>query len=242
MKSRNERSRPRDQHEILDMSDDAARAAEDLNRWMVGSGWAVAFRRSSEDYVVYEDAARPSGPTTSICYGIGVPSAEADDTTIDMKPQQEPSTQEVLAGLVERVTFHNDDNGGAWVAHLTAGSLVPLGFEAFSSPILDTFKFCQFLAKIAHCFAFDVLGDGFAPKLLDLITTEARSARYDLVGGMPSDTTPSDNLHELELNWHQFNGIDYALVKIRLFANLGAPTYVVVAGTAKAVCRQEATS
>src|SRR5436190_3821522 len=28
-----------------------------------------------------------------------------------MKPQQEPSTREVLAGLVERVTFHNDDNG-----------------------------------------------------------------------------------------------------------------------------------
>src|SRR6476646_5661653 len=28
-----------------------------------------------------------------------------------MKPQQEPSTQEVLAGLVERVTFHNDGNG-----------------------------------------------------------------------------------------------------------------------------------
>jgi len=38
-------------------------------------------------------------------------SAEADDRTIEMKPQQEPSTQEVLAGLVERVTFHNDDNG-----------------------------------------------------------------------------------------------------------------------------------
>jgi hypothetical protein len=29
-------------------------------------------------------------------------SAEADNRTIDMKPQQEPSTQEVLAGLVER--------------------------------------------------------------------------------------------------------------------------------------------
>ena len=40
-----------------------------------------------------------------------MPDAEADDTMIDMKPQQEPSTQEVLAGLVERVTFHNDDNG-----------------------------------------------------------------------------------------------------------------------------------
>jgi exodeoxyribonuclease V alpha subunit len=28
-----------------------------------------------------------------------------------MKPQREPSTQEVLAGLVERVTFHNSENG-----------------------------------------------------------------------------------------------------------------------------------
>ena len=55
--------------------------------------------------------AQTSGPATSICHGIGVPNAKADDTTVDMKPQQEPSTQEVLAGLVERVTFHNDDNG-----------------------------------------------------------------------------------------------------------------------------------
>ncbi len=28
-----------------------------------------------------------------------------------MKPTSEPSTQEVLAGLVERVTFHNAENG-----------------------------------------------------------------------------------------------------------------------------------
>ena len=28
-----------------------------------------------------------------------------------MKAQQEPSAQEVLAGLVERVTFHNAENG-----------------------------------------------------------------------------------------------------------------------------------
>ena len=33
-----------------------------------------------------------------------MPRAEADDKRIDMKPQQEPSTLEVLAGLVERVT------------------------------------------------------------------------------------------------------------------------------------------
>src|SRR5271169_4835485 len=40
-----------------------------------------------------------------------MPTAEADNRTIEMKPQQEPSTQEVLAGLVERVTFHNDESG-----------------------------------------------------------------------------------------------------------------------------------
>jgi exodeoxyribonuclease V alpha subunit len=28
-----------------------------------------------------------------------------------MTPRPEPSTQEVLAGLVERVTFHNEENG-----------------------------------------------------------------------------------------------------------------------------------
>ena len=33
------------------------------------------------------------------------------DYRIDMKPQPEPSTQEVLAGLVERVTYHNAENG-----------------------------------------------------------------------------------------------------------------------------------
>src|SRR5579864_5170921 len=34
-----------------------------------------------------------------------------NDATIRMKPQMAPSAQEVLAGLVERVTFHNAENG-----------------------------------------------------------------------------------------------------------------------------------
>ena len=32
--------------------------SEDLNRWMVGNGWAVAYRRYSVDYVTDEDTAR----------------------------------------------------------------------------------------------------------------------------------------------------------------------------------------
>ena len=37
------------------------------------------------------------------------PGAATGDATIDMKPQ--PFTQDVLAGLVERVTYHNSENG-----------------------------------------------------------------------------------------------------------------------------------
>ena len=52
-----------------------------------------------------------SGRATSICFGIGAPSDRTDDVTIAMKPQPEPSAQEVLAGLIERVTYHNAENG-----------------------------------------------------------------------------------------------------------------------------------
>ncbi len=36
---------------------------------------------------------------------------EKKDPAVRMKSNPEPSTQEVLAGLVERVTFHNPENG-----------------------------------------------------------------------------------------------------------------------------------
>src|SRR6266481_3941317 len=35
----------------------------------------------------------------------------APTVATQMRPQQEPSTQEILAGFVERVTFHNSENG-----------------------------------------------------------------------------------------------------------------------------------
>jgi exodeoxyribonuclease V alpha subunit len=47
----------------------------------------------------------------SKCYGIGGRCSVAVDAILDMKPQAEQSAQEVLAGLVERVTYHNAENG-----------------------------------------------------------------------------------------------------------------------------------
>jgi exodeoxyribonuclease V alpha subunit len=42
---------------------------------------------------------------------LGAQQAKPDDATIRMMPQPERLSQEVLAGLVERVTFHNAENG-----------------------------------------------------------------------------------------------------------------------------------
>jgi hypothetical protein len=124
---------------------------------------------------------------------------------------------------------------GAWFTHLNSQeNLSPPGFQSFASPILDTFKFSQFLAKIAHGFAIDAFGEEFTPVLLEMIKEEKPSdPRYDLIGGA-DESSPSDYLHELTAEWQPANGTQYAVVKIRLFGNLGAPSYFVVAGPAKA--------
>ena len=41
----------------------------------------------------------------------GGTSRNTRDATIEMKPQPQTSSQEVLAGLIERVTYHNAENG-----------------------------------------------------------------------------------------------------------------------------------
>ena len=75
---------------------------EDLNRWMVANGWAVAYRRYSLDYAADEAAARPSG--INIWSGsFDMPwnwraQPEIDDVTVDMKPQPEASKAESSGG------------------------------------------------------------------------------------------------------------------------------------------------
>jgi len=52
-------------------------------------------------------------PSRNISLGWLAVSGTRDDVTIQMKSQPQPTTQEVLMGPVERVTFHNDDSGFA---------------------------------------------------------------------------------------------------------------------------------
>jgi hypothetical protein len=126
------------------------------------------------------------------------------------------------------------DMRGAWYIQLSSGSPIPQGFQSFASPVLDTFKFCQFLAKIAHCFAVDQLADRFTPLLLDVIKKTPIAMPHDLVGGELTTKPPTTNLHELDLHSVNVGSVEYVVVRIRLFANLGAPTYAVVAGISNA--------
>lgn len=155
------------------------------------------------------------------------------DITVTLPVAEAPAVLFLLnlgpPGILAQRPTHVADVRGAWFVHLK-GPLVPQGFTSLASPILDTFKFCQFLAKIAHCFATDVLGDEFKPMLLDLIRNEPRDARYDLVGGTLLNEPATGNLHELALESRKVESASYVVVKIRLFASLGAPTYLVVAG------------
>lgn len=96
--------------------------------------------------------------------------------------------------------------------------------------------FARFLAKIAHGYAVAYLGvDGFTPFLPGLILDDS-SDPFLYVGGYSEPPADPAALHQFEQGHAVLGGTKYALVRIRLFASLGAPEYVVVAGTYNYCC------
>jgi hypothetical protein len=104
------------------------------------------------------------------------------------------------------------------------------------SASLDTLLFSQMLAKIAHSFsAADIGLTRFNPTLVDFILNNyARDDNdlsvYNLVGGLSALEPATMNLHEVGWTTVGVEALLYILVRIRLFALLGAPTYYVIAG------------
>lgn len=93
-------------------------------------------------------------------------------------------------------------------------------------------RFSRMLAKIAHAKAVAELGlHGFKPHLPDLILGKSETAQH-WVGCYSGEPIGAEEkvLHRLHLEWHEFNGRTYVTANIRLFAQLGAPTYWVVVG------------
>lgn len=86
------------------------------------------------------------------------------------------------------------------------------------------------LAKIAHSFSIAELGiEKFTPMLTKLILGEEDSFSY-FIGGKTKSEEETNFLHDLCFDFTTFDNPSLLVVKIRLFANLGAPTYYVVAG------------
>jgi hypothetical protein len=110
------------------------------------------------------------------------------------------------------------------------------GINEFSPAMLDTYSFTRMLAKIAHSFATAHMGvGGFRPLLPELILDDSGSelaARnlLQFVGGLPDLEPREDLLHWIRIEDPTPENIHFIVVRLRLFAMLGSPTYRIVVG------------
>jgi hypothetical protein len=101
---------------------------------------------------------------------------------------------------------------------------------------VDPFAFGRMLAKIAHAYAIANEGMGkFEPILVPLILGRSNILPH-FIGGdsdLPSPPPPGEGqLHDLWMGKCSINGELYLYATIRLFAFMGMPRYLVIAGKA----------
>jgi hypothetical protein len=103
--------------------------------------------------------------------------------------------------------------------------------DSFHAPALNMSAFCRMLAKAAHAFAVAEMGrKGWQPYLLDYILSLSDPPPLrSHIGGDVKLYPKSESLHETRFITHPLLP-DMLAVSIRLFAFLGAPTYVIVVG------------
>lgn len=103
--------------------------------------------------------------------------------------------------------------------------------EVMPTGTVHTEAFCLTLAKVAHAFTWAELGKaGFSPFLCDMIRTRDVSQRSKFIGGGAGNELPSTNLHEVGFDCDVGIDADIIVVRVRLFAILGMPTYHVAVG------------
>jgi len=107
------------------------------------------------------------------------------------------------------------------------------GLHEFATSSLDAKALCVTLAKIAHAYIAAELGiNNFIPLLPHFIIGDFFGWRRYYIGGHlnPPAPNPDADLHEIGLEEQINENWDYHVVRLRLFANLGAPIYRIVAG------------
>jgi hypothetical protein len=122
--------------------------------------------------------------------------------------------------------FWEDKNAHLqWLCEmLGAKEVMPIG-------TVNTETFCLTLAKVAHAFASAELGiDAFEPFLFDMIRNRNLSNRATFIGGGEGNELPSAGLHEVGFDSGVGIDADTIVVRVRLFAVLGTPTYHIAVG------------
>lgn len=161
------------------------------------------------------------------------------DVKIDLPLGEHPTVLFIASFRPPRLIGGQGGIGGGFVHTFNAPeAAIRRGAEAIASHGFDTVVFSQMLAKIAHGYAIAKIGArSFVPYLVPFILRKFERADhypacYDLVGGNPDLFAPSEpeELHQLghEIVGHGNKRV--IVVGIRLFANLGAPLFWVVAG------------
>lgn len=90
-------------------------------------------------------------------------------------------------------------------------------------------KFCQMIAKIAYSFAVGELGsEAFKPFVLPHILRKELDDTDNFIGCSSITEKATKNLHEISIVERDDKNL--VVVRIRLLAKLGTPTYYVIAG------------
>jgi len=111
------------------------------------------------------------------------------------------------------------------------GMFTKYNMREFTTLKLDTWAFMRVLAKIAHAYTVAILTlDRFMPLLPNYIIGDNDGARHFYVGSDMNIEPQTDLLHDLKFESATVEQWEFIVVRIRLFANLGMPTYRVVSG------------
>jgi hypothetical protein len=117
-----------------------------------------------------------------------------------------------------------------WIKKDAPAAVERLGGVGFEVTRLQPVIFSRMLAKIAFSYSVAKLGLGtFEPLLIQHILVGLENPTH-LVGGPPQKPPAEKALHRLTPHHVAAHEKSYLVIEVRLLAQLGAPTYMVVVG------------
>lgn len=158
--------------------------------------------------------------------------------TVHVPPSDEPYPLMLpvfdLPGILRGIPFTESITIKLWIfiPDELPASIKKFGVRGIIGRPLRMHPLIRMLAKIAHAKAVAELKlNGFKPYLQNLILgKEPPSGHY--IGCYDDEPIPAEqNLtNRVHLEWHKVRNTRFVCANIRFFANIGAPTYLVVVG------------